>query len=121
MAGTQKRTLGRYARHRRLRKKVVGVPGRPRLSVFRSHRHLYVQLVDDAGGKTILGCSTLDERLKKSSAHGNVSSAVELGKLVATEAKKRGITRVVFDRGGYLYHGRVKAVADAVRAEGVQV
>jgi len=109
------------ARHRRLRKKVVGLAHRPRLSVFRSHRHLYVQLVDDVAGKTLLGCSTMDERLKKATARGNVSSATELGKLVAVEAKRQGITRVVFDRGGYLYHGRVKAVADAVRAEGVQV
>ena len=121
MAGSSKRLRGRMVRHRRLRKKVVGIAQRPRLSVFRSHRHLYVQLVDDAAGKTLLGCSTQDERLKQATPRGNVSSATALGKLIATEAKKQGITRVVFDRGGYLYHGRVKAVADAVRAEGVQV
>jgi large subunit ribosomal protein L18 len=115
------RELGREARHRRLRKKVAGLPQRPRLSVFRSHHHLYVQLIDDLGGKTLLGCSTKDQRLKKLHRPGTVAAAAELGKLVAAEAKQRGIAAVVFDRGGYLYHGRVKALAEAVRAGGLQV
>ncbi len=123
MSETTARTLGRIARHRRLRKKVAGMPERPRLCVFRSHKHLYAQLVDDMAGKTLQGWSTKDERLKglPKQQRGNVSAAKELGALVAADAIKRGITRVVFDRGGYLYHGRVKALADAVRSGGVQV
>ena len=115
------REIGRHTRHRRLRKKVVGMPDRPRLSVFRSHQHLYAQMVDDVAGKTICGWSTKDERLKRVARTGNVEAAKELGALIAIEATKQGITRVVFDRGGYLYHGRVKALAEAVRAGGISV
>ena len=121
MAHTNPRAEGRLARHARLRKQVVGLPQRPRLCVFRSHQHLYAQLIDDMAGKTLLGCSTQDERLKKLAQKNRMTLATALGKLLAGEAKERGITRVVFDRGGYLYHGRVKAVAEAVRAEGLQV
>ena len=115
------REIGRHMRHRRLRKKVVGLPERPRLCIFRSHQHLYAQLVDDVAGKTLLGWSTKDERLKKLASKGTVAAAKELGVLVAHDASKKGVSRVVFDRGGYLYHGRVKALADAVRAGGIQV
>lgn len=115
------RELGRQKRHRRLRKRVVGLPERPRLSVFRSHQHLYVQLVDDVAGKSVAGWSTKDERLKRLKRRGNIEAAKELGALVAADATKRGVSRVVFDRGGYLYHGRVKALAEALRAGGVQV
>jgi len=115
------RTAGRHARHRRLRKKVIGLPDRPRLCVFRSHKHLYVQLVDDLAGKTLLGCSTRDEPFKSVTHKVSVAAATELGKLVAVEARKQGIAKAVFDRGGNLYHGRVKAVAEAVRAGGLQV
>lgn len=115
------RTAGRISRHRRLRKKVIGLPDRPRLCVFRSHKHLYVQLVDDLAGKTLLGCSTRDEPFKALSHKGNVTAATELGKVVAAQARKHGIAQVVFDRGGNLYHGRVKAVAEAVRAGGLHV
>lgn len=122
MSPSAQRERGRQRRHRRLRKKVVGIPERPRLCVFRSHKHLYAQLVDDVAGKTLLGWSTQDERLKHlAAARGNVSAAKELGTLVAADAVKQGIARIVFDRGGYLYHGRVKALADAVRAGGVTV
>ncbi len=113
--------LGRQRRHRRLRKKVVGMPDRPRLCVFRSANHLYAQLVDDVAGKTLLGWSTKDGRLKRLPRAGNVEAAKELGALIAKDASQKGITRVVFDRGGYRYHGRVKALAEAVRAGGVQV
>ena len=115
------RAIGRTMRHRRLRKKVVGMPERPRLAVFRSERHLYAQLVDDVAGKTLLGWSTKDARLKRPSRTGTVEAATELGTLIAKDASEKGIARVVFDRGGYLYHGRVKALAEAVRAGGVQV
>ena len=118
---TAPRRLGRLARHRRLRKKVVGMPERPRLCIFRSHKHLYVQLVDDVAGKTLLGWSTKDERLKRLSTGGNVAAAKELGTLIAADITKQGKNRVVCDRGGYLYHGRIKALADAVRAGGLDV
>ena len=115
------REVGRRIRHRRLRKKVVGLPDRPRLSVFRSHKHLYAQLIDDLAGKTILGWSTKDERLKTLRAGGTVAAAKELGVLVATDITQKGLKRIVFDRGGYRYHGRVQALADSLRAGGVEV
>ena len=121
MKQTNPRIAGRQARHRRLRKKVIGLPDRPRLCVFRSHKHLYVQIVDDLAGKTLLGCSTRDEQFKAAASKGNVATATELGKLVAAQARKRGIAQVVFDRGGNVFHGRVKAIAEAVRAGGLQV
>ena len=122
MKQTNPRAAGRQARHRRLRKKVVGLPERPRLCVFRSHQHLYVQLVDDLAGKTLLGCSTRDEAFKTTTRRGsNVAAATALGQLIAVQARKQGITQVVFDRGGNLYHGRVKALAEAVREGGLQV
>ena len=115
------RDIGRRIRHRRLRKKIAGLPERPRLCVFRSHKYLYVQLVDDVAGKTLQGWSTRDERLKHLKRRGTVEAAKALGTLVATDATKSGITRVVFDRGGYVYHGRIQALADAIRAGGIQV
>ena len=116
------RALGRYRRHRRIRKKVVGLPERPRLSVFRSDKHCYAQLVDDVAGKTLMGWSTRDERLASiSGAKGTVPAAKALGALIAADATKQGIRRVVFDRGGYLFHGRVKAVAEAIREGGLEV
>ena len=115
------REIGRRMRHRRLRKKVAGLPERPRLSVFRSHNHLYAQLVDDVAGETLLGWSTKDERLTHIKNGGNTAAAKELGVLIAQDITKKGMTRIVFDRGGYLYHGRVKALAEAVRAGGLQV
>ena len=121
MASTPDREIGRQRRHRRLRKKVVGLPERPRLSVFRSHQHLYVQLIDDLAGKTLRGWSTKDERLTALRRGGGIEAAKALGDLLAVEATKLGVRRVVFDRGGYMYHGRVKALADAVRAGGIQV
>ena len=121
MSQTVDREIGRRTRHRRLRKKVVGLPERPRLSIFRSHKHLYAQLVDDIAGKTLLGWSTRDERLKHAKRGGNTDAAKELGTIIAQDIAKKGMNRIVFDRGGYLYHGRVKALAEAVRAGGLQV
>ena len=121
MSATRDREIGRHMRHRRLRKKVVGMPERSRLCIFRSHKHLYAQLVDDVAGKTLLGWSTKDERLKGVSRKGTLEAAKKLGELIAADASQQGKTRVVFDRGGYLYHGRVKALAEAVRAGGLQV
>ena len=111
----------RAKRHRRIRKTVIGQPARPRLCVFRSSKHLYAQLIDDIAGKTLFAVSTLDERLRKHSQRGgNIKAAALLGRVVADDAKIKGITRVVFDRGGYLYHGRVRALADAARAGGLE-
>jgi len=115
------REQGRRARHRRLRKRVVGVPDRPRLCVFRSHKHLYAQLVDDVAGKTLQGWSTNDKRLKASGRGGTVEVAKTLGGLIALDIAQKGIQRIVFDRGGYLYHGRVKALAESVRTGGLDV
>ena len=121
MSVTIDREIGRRIRHRRLRRKVAGTPERPRLCIFRSHKQLYAQLVDDLAGKTLLGWSTKDERLKKLAGRGTLEAAKELGTLIAADVVQKGVHRVVFDRGGYLYHGRVKALADAVRAGGIQV
>ncbi len=121
MSRAMSRDAGRRIRHRRLRKKVAGLPDRPRLSVFRSHKHLYAQLVDDVAGKTLLGWSTKDERLKRLRTGGTVAAAKELGALVATDITQKGLKRIVFDRGGYRYHGRVQALAESLRAGGVEV
>ena len=115
------RQSGRLRRHRRVRKRVVGLPHRPRLSIFRSHKHLYVQLINDFDNTTIFGISTLAPQLKKTAPRGgSIAAAEELGKLIAAEAVKRGVRQVVFDRGGYRYHGRVKALAEATRQGGLQ-
>ena len=121
MARRMDRAARRQLRHRRIRKKVVGMLERPRLTVFRSHKHMYVQLVDDVAGKTLAGYSTRTRKLKGQGEQGKISTATELGKVIAGDAKKRGIERVVFDRGGYLYHGRIRALAEAVRAGGLRV
>ena len=104
--------------HRRIRRKLRGTAERPRLAVFRSVAHIYVQVIDDAEGKTLVSASSVDKGAKTNG--GNLAAAKAIGKLVAERAKEKGITRVVFDRGGYLYHGRVKALADAARAAGLE-
>jgi large subunit ribosomal protein L18 len=110
--------------HTRIRKKVAGTTARPRLNVYRSVNHIYVQLIDDAKQSTIVSASSLEQGKdgdsKKHIAGGNVASAVKVGKLIAERAKAKGIESVVFDRGGYLYHGRIKAVADAAREGGLK-
>ena len=110
----------RVVRHARLRKKVSGSPQRPRLCVFRSLRHIYAQVIDDAEGATLAYASSQESTLQPKSDQGaKISSAVAVGKLVAERAKAKGITQVVFDRGGYKYHGRVKALAEATREAGL--
>jgi large subunit ribosomal protein L18 len=111
----------RERRHLSIRKKVIGTQDRPRLSIYRSLNHLYAQLVDDSTGKTLAAVSTASVSLKdviKNNA-GNVKGAVILGEALAKECKTKGITKVVFDRSGYLYHGRVKALAEAARKGGL--
>ena len=107
----------RDRRHKRVRKDVFGTAERPRLVVFRSNRGIAAQLVDDAEGKTLTAASWLD---KKDAKGAKTDQAAEVGKQLAANAKKAGIERVIFDRGGYLYHGRVKALADAAREGGLE-
>jgi len=110
----------RLKRHLRVRKKIKGTTERPRLSVFRSAKHIYVQLIDDVQGVTLATASTQDKELKSIGNGGNVEAAKQVGQLVADRAKAKGVTRVVFDRGGYLYHGRIQALADAAREAGLE-
>jgi large subunit ribosomal protein L18 len=105
--------------HKRIREKVQGSAERPRLNVYRSVNHIYAQLVDDMAGVTVVSASSSEKGAKKSTG-GNVAAAKEVGKRIAERAKDKGITKVVFDRGGYLYHGRIKALADAAREAGLQ-
>ena len=104
--------------HKRIRKKLAGTTERPRLAIFRSVAHIYAQVIDDAEGKTLVSASSVDKGGKING--GNVMAAKQIGKLVAERAKEKGIKQVVFDRGGYHYHGRVKALADAAREAGLE-
>ncbi len=104
--------------HKRIRRKLRGTPERPRLAIFRSVAHIYAQVIDDTQGKTLVAASSVDKTAKAKG--GNVAAAKAIGKLVADRAKEKGIKSVVFDRGGYQYHGRVKALADAARAAGLE-
>jgi len=107
--------------HHRLRQRMQGSAGRPRLNVYRSLNHIYAQVIDDASGKTLAAASTTQGRGKgPKKTGGNVASAKEVGKTIAERAKQKGITKVVFDRGGYLYHGRIKALAEAAREAGLE-
>jgi|ERR1039458_20406 large subunit ribosomal protein L18 len=110
--------------HSRIRKKMLGTSERPRLNVYRSTNHIYVQVVDDSQGKTLVSATSVEKgkgiKDDKRPTGGNLSAAKEVGKLIAERAKEKGIKKVVFDRGGYLYHGRVKALADAAREAGLE-
>jgi large subunit ribosomal protein L18 len=109
----------RQRRHLRVRKKVTGTTGRPRLAVFRSEHHIYAQVIDDSAGQTMAAASTLDAGLKGKYG-GNVEAAKAVGKLVGERAKEKGVERVVFDRGGFAYHGRIAALADGAREAGLE-
>ncbi len=116
-----KRVFGRLRRKKRIRLKIKGTPDRPRLSVFRSARHIYAQVIDDVHGTTLLCASSLDKDLAgKFKTGGNKEASKQVGALLAQKAKKLKIKRVVFDRGGYLYHGRVQALAEAAREGGLE-
>jgi large subunit ribosomal protein L18 len=104
--------------HTRIRRKLSGTTERPRLAIFRSVAHIYAQVIDDTAGKTLVSASSVDKGAKTNG--GNVKAAKAIGKLVAERAKEKGIKSVVFDRGGYHYHGRVKALADAAREAGLE-
>ena len=118
--GVTERVEGRAKRHRRIRRVVRGSGERPRLVVFRSMKHIYAQVVDDERGVTVMTAGSLSPELKETlRTGGNVTAAKAVGELIAKKAKAGGIAAVVFDRGGYKYHGRVKALADAARAAGL--
>lgn len=117
-----KRAL-RFKRKRRIRKKIQGTPDRPRLSVFRSAKHIYAQVIDDNAGRTFVTASTNEKTVKKDpalSANNKTAMAAHIGKLTGERALAKGITEVVFDRGGYLYHGRVKALSEGAREAGLK-
>jgi large subunit ribosomal protein L18 len=117
MIPQRKRNEIRQRVHDRIRAKMNGTPERPRLNVYRSLNHIYVQVIDDSQGVTLVSASTVAAKIKTG---GNVAAAKEIGKLVAERAQEKGIKKVVFDRGGYLYHGRIKALADAAREAGLE-
>jgi large subunit ribosomal protein L18 len=106
--------------HSRIRKKVLGTAERPRLSVYRSLNHIYVQVIDDLKGVTLVAASSAEDKKADRKTGGNLASAKSVGKAIAERAKSKGIEKVVFDRGGYIYHGRVKALADAAREAGLK-
>ena len=115
------RKESRAARQKRVRKKVFGTTDKPRLNVFRSIKHIYAQVIDDYNGKTLAAASSADKELKGKVAYGgNMEAAKNVGLLIARRATGKGVKTVVFDRGGYLFHGRVKALADAAREGGLE-
>jgi large subunit ribosomal protein L18 len=115
MITQNKRNEIRQRIHARIRQKMSGTSERPRLNVYRSLNHIYAQVIDDMKGETLVSASSI-----KLKTGGNVAAAREIGKVIAERAKEKGVTRVVFDRGGYLYHGRIKALADAAREAGLE-
>ncbi|HET9443667.1 MAG TPA: 50S ribosomal protein L18 [Acidimicrobiales bacterium] len=115
----QQKRQGRLRRHYRLRKKIGGSAARPRLAVFRSNKHITAQVIDDRSGRTLAAASTVEAGLR-GGATGNKTAAAEVGRLVAERAKAAGVERVVFDRGGFIYHGRIAALADAAREGGLE-
>lgn len=120
MINPRQRNVIRKRVHTRIREKMSGTAQRPRLNVYRSLNHIYTQLIDDLNGVTIVSASSLGKKSDEKNYGGNVAAAAEVGKLIAERAKEKGITKIVFDRGGYLYHGRVKALADAAREAGLE-
>ena len=115
----KQKQVARLRRHRRVRKHVRGTAERPRLAVFRSNKHIVAQVIDDMAGRTLAAASTVEKDLR-TGATGNKTAAATIGRLVAERAKAAGVTKVVFDRGGNIYHGRIAAVADAAREAGLE-
>lgn len=111
----------RKRRHTRLRKRLSGTPERPRLAVYRSHQHIYAQIIDDVAGHTLAAASTMEPEVRQNGGYkGNIEAAKMIGERIAKKAQEKGISSVVFDRGGNKYHGRVAALADAARENGLQ-
>lgn len=120
MSSVEEKKLARLKRKQRIRKRLSGTPDRPRLCVFRSAKHIYAQIIDDTQGQTMVAISTLDQAVKDHDKFDNkVAKALYVGKLIAQKAVDMGIRKVVFDRNGFLYHGRVKAVSDGAREAGL--
>ena len=120
MVSKKSRQIVRENKHRRMRNRFSGTPERPRLAVFRSNNHMYAQIIDDTVGNTLVSASTLQKDVKAElEKTNNVEAAAYLGKVIAEKAKAKGITDVVFDRGGFIYQGKVKALADAAREAGL--
>jgi large subunit ribosomal protein L18 len=120
MSGRHDKMELRHIRHLRIRKRIRGTEARPRLSVYRSSSHIYAQLVDDVRGVTLAAASSREDVQSNAEGKGRVAISGAVGKLLAERAKAKGITQVSFDRGGFLYHGRVKALADGARAGGLE-
>jgi large subunit ribosomal protein L18 len=116
----QQKLALRQRRHARVRRKVVGTPERPRLAVSRSNAHISAQVIDDSTGRTVASAASVEKDVRSAGAGGNKSAAAVVGRLVAERARAAGVTAVVFDRGGFLYHGRVAALADAAREAGLE-
>ena len=121
MVNKESRTAVRENKHRRLRNRLAGTAERPRLAVFRSNNHMYAQIIDDTVGKTLVSASTLDKEVKaECEKTNNVDAAAVVGTVVAKRALEKGITTVVYDRGGFVYEGKVKALAEAAREAGLE-
>jgi large subunit ribosomal protein L18 len=117
---TKQKQLGRKRRHHRVRKRVHGTAERPRLAVFRSNRHIIAQVIDDRSGRTLAAASSLEADIRGAGPTGNRTASAAVGRRVAERAVAAGVTKVTFDRGGFLYHGRIAAVADAAREAGLE-
>ncbi len=120
MAKTNPRSIARAKRVKRIRKKISGTAQRPRLCVFKSSKHIYAQVIDDVSGTTVASMSTVNKDFTPGEDKGKVSAAKKVGALIAEKAKAAGVSEVVFDRGGYIYHGRVKALSDGAREGGLK-
>ena len=120
MINPRQRNVIRQRVHTRIREKMSGTAERPRLNVYRSLNHIYTQLIDDLNGVTLASASSFGKKTEDKPYGGNIAAAIEVGKLIAQRAQEKGIKKVVFDRGGYLYHGRIKALADAAREAGLE-
>lgn len=121
MVSKESRTKVRVNKHRKLRNRLTGTTQRPRLAVFRSNNHMYAQIIDDTVGNTLVSASTLQKDVKAElEKTNNVDAAAHLGTVIAKKALEKGITSVVFDRGGFIYHGKIKALADAAREAGLE-
>ena len=118
MINKEAKSVSRVRRHQRVREKISGTPECPRLNVFRSNKNIVAQVIDDVAGKTLVSASTMDKEVK--TKQSNIEAAKEVGELIAKRAIKAGIKNVVFDRGGYIYHGKVQALAEAAREAGLE-
>ncbi|HHW03518.1 MAG TPA: 50S ribosomal protein L18 [Thermoanaerobacterales bacterium] len=120
MLKKESREVSRKRRHARVRKKVFGTQDRPRLNVFKSLKHIYAQIINDENGTTLVAASTQDPAIRDSVTGCNIESAKKVGELIAKKALEKGIKQIAFDRGGYMYHGKIKALAEAAREAGLE-